>query len=219
MISVNKRKDAPASLANKKSYTEADTVKALKEDAHNKCYICETFAPHGINVEHFEEHGEDPEKKFGWHNLLFACEHCNHTKNDVFRNVKSNLINCTNSEVYPDLWIAHRYRFLSGRPTAVFIKTAEAPAEYDCQISNTVKLLRAAFNGKDAKIRSNESFNLMNDLTNEIFDFYSLVVDYLNETDQTTKECIHYNLELLTRDDSQFAAFKRWILKDKNIQL
>lgn len=219
MISVNKRKEAPTSLSKRMSYTGQDVIDALKEDAYSKCYICETDHPIGVNVEHFEEHGEIPEKKYGWHNLFYACEHCNHTKNDVFRSGNSNLINCADPNICPDLWIEQRIMFLGNKSNAEIKPSRNAPSIYSQCIANTVKLLRAVYNGTNGTIRSEESFNLMNQVTKELFEFMKLCLKYTQTQDQTEKDSLHYIIELSIRDDACYAGFKRWVVRDYNIDI
>lgn len=65
------------------SYSKPDVVKQLKEDFHNKCYICELSDLQDAQVEHLLPHldGKYPERKFDWNNLFWSCGHCNNVKN------------------------------------------------------------------------------------------------------------------------------------------
>lgn len=65
------------------SYGKPDVVKQLKDDFHNKCYICEMKNLQDPEVEHLLPHknGKYWDRKFDWNNLFWACGHCNKVKN------------------------------------------------------------------------------------------------------------------------------------------
>ena len=88
MVKVERSFPAPASLALESqkangSYSMPDVVKQLKEDFHNKCYICELNELQDAQVEHLLPHldGKYPKRKFDWNNLFWSCGHCNNVKN------------------------------------------------------------------------------------------------------------------------------------------
>ena len=61
MVKVERSFPAPASLALESqkangSYSMPDVVKQLKEDFHNKCYICELSELQDAQVEHLLPH-------------------------------------------------------------------------------------------------------------------------------------------------------------------
>ena len=77
MIKIQRTFPAPASLAieAKKAsgkYDKPDVVKQLREDAHDKCYICEMKGLQDPVVEHLLPHkdGKYPDRKFDWNNLF-----------------------------------------------------------------------------------------------------------------------------------------------------
>lgn len=91
MVKVERSFPAPVSLALEAqkangSYSKPDVVKQLKEDFHNKCYICELSDLQDAQVEHLLPHldGKYPERKFDWNNLFWSCGHCNNVKTNVF---------------------------------------------------------------------------------------------------------------------------------------
>lgn len=65
-------------------YDKPDVIKRLKEDFHNKCYICEMKDLQDPNVEHLllYKNGKYPERKYDWENLFWSCSHCNGVKNN-----------------------------------------------------------------------------------------------------------------------------------------
>lgn len=89
MVRVERSFPAPKSLAEeaKKAagrYDKEDVIERLREDFHNKCYICEMKELQDPNVEHLLPHknGKYPERKFDWENLFWSCGHCNSIKNN-----------------------------------------------------------------------------------------------------------------------------------------
>ena len=98
MINVVKSQPAPLGLAVEKAkvngtYRLEEVITRLKTDFNNKCYLCEEKGVKDINVEHFEPHLNDKEKKFDWNNLFWSCSYCNNIKLDTH----INLLNCTDN--------------------------------------------------------------------------------------------------------------------------
>ena len=88
MVKVERSFPAPSSLAveavkKNGSYEKPDVVERLRQDFHNKCYICELKELQDPQVEHLMPHknGRYPERKYDWNNLFWACGHCNNVKN------------------------------------------------------------------------------------------------------------------------------------------
>ena len=88
MVKVERSSNAPASLeieAKKAAgkYDKPDVIAQLKEDFHDKCYICEIKGLLDPEVEHFlpHENGKYLDRKFDWNNLFLSCGHCNKVKN------------------------------------------------------------------------------------------------------------------------------------------
>lgn len=76
MIDIERRAEAPASLAAKKRYDGADVVEALHEDFLGKCYLCETaIKPGTFTIDHRKPKGEGqfPELRGVWANLFPTC--------------------------------------------------------------------------------------------------------------------------------------------------
>ncbi|MCX9063931.1 hypothetical protein NLN94_23905, partial [Citrobacter portucalensis] len=80
MFNVIRTLPAPTSLEAQRKYDGEDVYTALEECFHKKCYICETKNPLDINIEHFNPHMGDIEKKFNWNNLYLSCSRCNNIK-------------------------------------------------------------------------------------------------------------------------------------------
>ena len=90
MIKVDRNPMPPPSLAAEAqkangSYNKPDVIRQLKEDFHNKCYICELGELSDPEVEHLRPHHNRKikERVFDWNNLFYACPHCNNLKKDA----------------------------------------------------------------------------------------------------------------------------------------
>ncbi|MBL4689710.1 MAG: HNH endonuclease [Nannocystaceae bacterium] len=78
MIDVDRRPDAPPSLASQKSFCDDDVIEALNIDFHGKCYLCERR--HNVaymEVDHRVPKAKVLALKFEWTNLFPACSPCN----------------------------------------------------------------------------------------------------------------------------------------------
>lgn len=91
MIHIKRYHDAPECLDNQLSYKCGEVVGLLEEEFLGKCYLCETDQ-FSINVEHFIPHGRRPEYKYNWHNLYYACDHCNSLKG------QQHILDCTDPQ-------------------------------------------------------------------------------------------------------------------------
>ena len=99
MVKIERSKPAPKSLqiAKKKgkgSYRRDDVIDRLREDFHDKCYLCETMGLQDPEVEHRLPHqnGKDLKRKYDWNNLFWSCGHCNNVKNRYY--YSKNIIDC-----------------------------------------------------------------------------------------------------------------------------
>ena len=148
MVKVERSFPAPASLAVeaqkvKGSYSMPDVVKQLKEDFHNKCYICELSELQDAQVEHLLPHfdGKYPERKFDWNNLFWSCGHCNNVKNQ--RIYDEGIIDCCKDA--PEESIIFR---LQGNEIDVHAVNNE-----NRQAALTAKLITEVFNLKNTGMR------------------------------------------------------------------
>lgn len=95
MVKIDRTPTAPASLAIEKakngSYREHDVVNQLREDFHEKCYLCE-LRPSDRHVEHLVAHHGNLDLKFDWNNLFHSCPHCNGVKNQP--KYERNVLDC-----------------------------------------------------------------------------------------------------------------------------
>lgn len=89
MVKIDRNPVPPPSLAVEKqkangSYNKSDVIQQLKEDSHDKCYICELKGLSDPEVEHLRPHyGRKIAKRvFDWNNLFYVCPHCNNLKKE-----------------------------------------------------------------------------------------------------------------------------------------
>ena len=89
MIKIERNPTPPPSLAVEEQkvegvYNKPDVIRRLKEDSHDKCYICELGGLSDPEVEHLKpHHGRTiPERIFDWNNLFYVCPHCNNIKKE-----------------------------------------------------------------------------------------------------------------------------------------
>lgn len=103
MVKVERSFPAPASLAEEAKkvngkYDRQDVIERLRQDFHNKCYICEMKGLQDPNVEHLLPHksGKYQDRKYDWENLFWSCGHCNGIKNSS--KYDEGIIDCCNTD-------------------------------------------------------------------------------------------------------------------------
>lgn len=186
----------------KGSYNTAEVNAALKEMFHGKCYICENKQITSYQIEHLIPHRENTELKYDWNNLFLACAHCNNTKLAKF----DPIIDCTKENV--EELIAFRKEGYFGTDEKLIFDML------DCRIEtqNTVKLLQEVYYGSTPQ-KKMEATILRRILRKELSKFKEYVREY-KEAEDEEKEDLKYLLQQQLRDDSPFAAFKRWLIRD-----
>lgn len=89
MVKIERNPIPPSSLAVEAQKAtgvcnKPDVIQRLKEDSHDKCYICELGGLSDPQVEHLRPHHgrKIPERVFDWNNLFYVCPHCNNLKKE-----------------------------------------------------------------------------------------------------------------------------------------
>ena len=149
MVKVERSFPAPASLALESqkangSYSMPDVVKQLKEDFHNKCYICELNELQDAQVEHF-----------------WSCGHCNNVKNQ--RIYDEGIIDCCKDD--PEEMVIFRLQENEIDVHAINDKNRQAVL--------TAKLITEVFNLKNTGMRVYKSdfrFQELNREMNKLYD-------------------------------------------------
>ncbi len=173
MIYFEKSQLAPECLEKEKLKKSGDykcgcVLERLKTDFKNKCYICESKAPTGINVEHFKSHQGDVDLKFDWNNLFWSCGHCNNTKLDKF----DDILNCT--DLNDDIENALTYEIKILPHALVKIEVLNN----DSRTEKTKELLLVVFNGTTT-LKKIEADNLRKALLKEIRNFQDYLFDMM----------------------------------------
>jgi len=190
------------------TYNIPEVVESLKEEFHDKCYICEQKYIKNINIEHFKPHKEkDNHLKFDWNNLYYACGHCNNLKLSKYDNIldPGNPKEDVEKSIHYGMPILHKR-------SQVEIK---ACIENE-KVNNTVELLNHVYNGKTA-IKDIEAVNIKNDLVKELVEFTTWLREYDDdELEDDEKDMLKRSIRKGLNVKSAFTAFKRQIVKDTN---
>jgi uncharacterized protein (TIGR02646 family) len=211
VINITKSTTPPPSLLVEKAkpssenYRSDDVIKQLRTDFHNKCYICEDYAPSTINVEHFIPHrGKNRDLMFDWNNLFYACGHCNNTKLAIY----DDILNCTdNSHKILD-WI--QFNINPYPKEKVIIQSSIV----DIKIQNTVELLLKIYNGEHTGLKTVEGENIRERLIDEMVKFTKRLNKYSKPTiSSEDKERYRKKIREMLSVKSPFTAFKVWVIK------
>ena len=190
------------------TYNIPEVVDALKEEFHDKCYICEQKNIKSINIEHFKPHkGSNKELMFDWNNLYYACGHCNNLKLAKYEDI----LDPGNPEEDVEESIHYGMPILHKRAQVEITACIDNEKTH-----NTVELLNYVYNGKTA-IKDIEAVNIKNDLVKELVQFTSWLREYDDdELEEDEKDCLKRNIRKGLNAKSAFTAFKRQIVKDTN---
>jgi len=216
MINIVRSQPEPKCLEIEKSkkdgsYACDDVELRLKNDFHNKCYLCEEKEISTINIEHFKPHKGNKDLKFDWNNLFWSCGHCNNTK--LAKKEFDLILNCTN----PKHKILEMIRF-DIKPFP--FEEAKITARFDEPIiQNTVMLLQMIYNGS-TNHKEIEGANIRQKLIEEIRDFGILLSDYFDDTHlEYEKNEIKQRIRRKLSPQSAFTAFKICIVQENNTLL
>lgn len=201
MVKVVRSFPAPESLAKeaKKAsgrYDKPDVIERLKEDFHNKCYICEMKELQDPNVEHLLPHknGKFPERKFDWENLFWACGHCNGIKNNG--KYDAGIIDCCRQD--PEEFLDFRLK-----SDSVVICVVKSDDEI---YKRTAQLITETFSQKNTGMRTYTSDERLRLLQKEMNLLYGQLEKLHNNPNS---KIIMRTICSLLRRESAFAAFKR----------
>jgi hypothetical protein len=187
-------------IKSEKDYQTDPVFSLLKDDCHNKCYICEEKEPTGLQVEHRVPHKGNPALKFDWNNLLLSCYHCNHVKGGSYPDI----IDCT--KVDPEEFISLRIA-AELKIRVIVEKIADTEG-----VDATVNLLDQVYNGTHPIITTAECENLRGKVMEEVLDFQQLLTEYEEEPDLKLRQVFHDKIAKKALRGSRFAAFKRTII-------
>lgn len=177
-------------------YDKPDVIERLKEDFHNKCYICEMKELQDPNVEHLLPHknGKFPERKFDWENLFWACGHCNGIKNNG--KYDAGIIDCCRQD--PEEFLDFRLK-----SDSVVICVVKSDDEI---YKRTAQLITETFSQKNTGMRTYTSDERLRLLQKEMNLLYGQLEKLHNNPNS---KIIMRTICSLLRRESAFAAFKR----------
>ncbi|SCY34926.1 HNH endonuclease [Pseudomonas sp. NFACC37-1] len=126
-------------------YNTPDIVKALEKIFLGKCYLCEQHALSDPEIEHFQPHKGNPNLKFDWSNLYYACSRCNSIKGSSH----TNLLDCCDpdTDVFSPIKLLVPARY---DDDVEVILTEAKPSE---KALNTAKLLDRCYNENSTGLR------------------------------------------------------------------
>jgi uncharacterized protein (TIGR02646 family) len=216
MINLVKSQPAPTCLAEEKlkkygTYRCKGVIEQIHIDFKDKCYICEATNLTSINVEHFQPHKGNKDKKFEWENLFYVCGHCNNTK--LAKAAYEGMLNCTNPAHKVADWIRYAYDDSNFPDLKVILEEVVAKDG----VSSTIKLLEDVFNGEQTPIKKIECRNLRNLLHDQLADLNNhLAGFYLNgNLSQGELEAVKIKIKEHLQKESPFSAFKIWVIRSK----
>ena len=207
MVKITRSYPAPESLkmeAKKKegSYSKPDVVARLKEDFHDKCYICEMKGLQDPQIEHLLPHknGRWPDRKFDWENLFWACGHCNRVKSR--RKYEEGILNCCQRDP-EDAMVFH----LRQEEVEVWPKSPE-----DREAVLTSELVEEVFNLENTGMRIVGSAVRTRLLQEEMNTLYKKLEAYRKNPGS---KLIQRTLRALLKRDTAFAGFKRCYVRER----
>lgn len=196
------QEDLKQAKVKKTSYNTENVNQALIEAFHGKCYICENKNATSFQIEHLIPHKENLDLKYDWNNLFWSCAHCNNIKLDKY----DPIIDCTKEDV--EKKIAFRKEGYFGTAE----KFVFVPLDGDEKTQNTIQLLNDAYYGTTPQ-KIIEAKILRKNLRENISRFKNYVREYLEATGED-KEDLELVIKKELGDNSEFTAFKRWLVRD-----
>ncbi|CNJ30018.1 conserved hypothetical protein [Yersinia aldovae] len=204
MFNVIRSMPAPESLQSKKKYDNEDVHNALQDCFHEKCYLCETKKPLDINIEHFQPHKGDENKKFSWENLYLVCSRCNNIKLAKY----DNLLDCCSISVWDKIKLIPGFSPKARK----FIIT---PLSTDDKTLETAKLLDDIYNNDNTINKRLTARSLRSQVVQTTHKLTQHMIEYYNEdsTDEEKKVAIS-KMKIMIKKSYPYSAFCRWMIKD-----
>jgi uncharacterized protein (TIGR02646 family) len=208
MFNTDRPFPAPDCLNDKKYNTE-EVVNLLHSMFHGKCYLCEQDELSDPEIEHFDPHEGDVNKKYDWNNLYYACSRCNSIKSTTYKN----LLDCCDSNT--DVFRAIKCVVASNPDDPINI-IAMPFIQNPQTINTTVELLRKCYNENNTALRGITKINLVE----KIFNHYTDMLIHRRtlrdkKSTKTDKQHAKESIESMLKVHFPFAVFWRWhVLSD-----
>lgn len=207
VFNVVRKYPAPDCL-NDEKYNTAEVVRLLEPMFYGKCYLCEQDELSDPEIEHFDPHEGNVQKKYDWDNLFYACSRCNSIKGSIHKN----LLNCCDAKV--NVFAAIKIIMPSIPDNDVQISSNGD--ESNVVINNTVELLKKCFNLSNTGLRGVTRAVLIE----KLYSHYSNFLQYraiLRDKAKTDDEKNHakQRLKSMLAVSFPFSGVWRWhVLED-----
>lgn len=210
MFNVTRPIEEPASLSSKVAYDSQDVYDALLECFHKKCYLCECIEPLGLNIEHFQAHKGDKNKKFSWKNLYLACSRCNNIKLAQF----DNLIDCCDPTIDASTLIK-----MAPPRTPYTNKVRIEATNEDVKTITTAELLNKIFNSDHTINKEVTGSFLRRKVYDQLEHLNKHIRNYFApDATLSEKNIAIEKMKILSAPQSEFSAFaKNLILEDEHL--
>ena len=200
MVKITRNPVPPASLAAEAlkangDYAGEDVVLQLRQDFHDKCYLCELKDLSDPEVEHLRPHYNRKRKElvFDWNNLFYSCRHCNSIKKNPKYDDK--VIDCCLTD--PELVLEHTFE--NGHVKILSRSKCESEVL-------TAELIQNCFELTNTGIRVAACQYRVDQLSKTMGTFFRTLYRYKAFPDQVR---YRRSLEAMLDRSSPFAAFKR----------
>jgi hypothetical protein len=209
MFNVLRTQPPPASLALRRHYADEDVLRELEKIFYSKCYLCEVKDPTSLNVEHFDAHQGDLDKKFDWNNLYYVCGRCNGVKLARF----NNLLDCADPAVDVLRAIKH---VPPHSPRGKIGIVAQIPGQ---QAAETAQLLDEIYNSEVKSINKQITSTYLREKIFLKFNrFLKQVNIYINEeSPPEVKGAALAVMKVMVKKEQEFSAFIRWVVLDDEL--
>lgn len=210
MVKIERSFPAPESLEMESrkvsgSYEKADVIERLRQDFHDKCYICEMDKLQDPQVEHLIPHknGKYPERKYDWNNLFWSCGHCNSVKNQ--RKYDEGIIDCCKED--PETSICFR---LYDEKIDVHANDSS-----NSKAVLTAELVREVFTLNNHSMREYKTEMRYQELAQEMNKLYDSIEEFEAYPESGVAR---RKVKALLRRESRFAAFKRNYVRENQMK-
>ena len=204
MFNTTRSQDVPECL-NKNQYNTKEVVDLLEPMFHGKCYLCEQDELSDPEIEHFDPHKGDLNKKYNWDNLYYSCGRCNSIKGTTH----INLLDCCdkNINVFKEIKC-----LLPSVPDGNVTVTATSN-NHEIKSKNTIALLEKCYNETGTPLRGITRTVLMEDLFAHYTEYLSYRVSLRDKrTSDEEKAHAKGRLKSMLKVSFPFSVFWRWHL-------
>ncbi|QYX54865.1 HNH endonuclease [Pseudomonas sp. S07E 245] len=200
-----KRPDTPPECTKQTGYNTKEIVYELERIFLGKCYLCEQNSLADPEIEHFEPHKKDENKKYDWKNLYYACSRCNSLKGATH----INLLDCCdpNTDVFSPIMLLVPSRY----DDEVTVKATGA--EPCAKTLNTIELLNKCYNDNSTGLRAITRSVLLD----RIHDEYQKILTYRRTIlrvgfGEEEVNIAKIRIKAMLRDNYPFSVFWKWFV-------